>query len=70
MPLGDDLDGNDDEDGVTFDWPATVGNPCKITVNASVDSALFSGWVDFDGNGSWADPGEHVFADIILVCRG
>jgi hypothetical protein len=65
--LGDDNDGNDDEDGVNFDWPLAVGNPCKITVNASVGNGLFSGWVDFDGNGSWADPGEHVFADIPLV---
>jgi len=64
--LGDDNDGNDDEDGVTFDWPLAIGNPCKITVNASVNTGLFSGWVDFNGNGSWADPGEQIFIDIPL----
>ena len=65
--LGDDNDGNDDEDGVTFDWPLAAGNPCKVTVNASVSNGLFSGWIDFNGNGSWADPGEQVFADIPLI---
>ena len=65
--LGDDNDGNDDEDGVTFDWPLSVGNPCKLTVNASVSNGLLNGWIDFDGNGSWADPGEQVFTDIPLM---
>ena len=65
--LGDDNDGNDDEDGVVFDWPLAVGNPCKVTVIASVSNGLFSGWIDFNSNGSWADPGEQVFADIPLV---
>ncbi len=64
--LGDDNDGNDDEDGVTFDWPLEIGNPCKITVNASVSNALFSGWIDFNGNGNWGDAGEQIFADLPL----
>ena len=64
--LGDDSDGNDDEDGVIFDWPLEVGNPCKITVTASVSNGLFSSWIDFNGNGTWADPGEQIFADLPL----
>lgn len=64
---GDDLDGNDDEDGVTFNWPLAVGSPCRVTVNASVANGYLNGWVDFNGNGSWADPGEKVFDNKILL---
>ncbi len=63
---GDDLNGTDDEDGVTFMWPVSPGNPCKIKVNASVGNALLNTWIDFNGNGSWADAGEQVYTDLIL----
>lgn len=64
---GDDLNGiPDDEDGVTFLWPIAAGNPCKLNVKASVGNALFNGWIDFNRNGSWDDPGEHVFVDLNL----
>jgi hypothetical protein len=64
---GDDLSILDDEDGVVFMWPLAAGNPCKLKVTASVGDALFNGWIDFNGNGSWADPGEHVFVDLNLL---
>ncbi|MDP1622124.1 MAG: S8 family peptidase [Bacteroidales bacterium] len=71
LALGDDFDllyppPNDDEDGVIFMWPLAKGNPCKLKVTASVNNALFNGWIDFNGNGSWAEPNEHVFIDLNL----
>ena len=58
---GDDNDGNDDEDGVVFNtWPLVPGRPAKITVTASVGGSLFA-WVDFDADGSWAEPGDQIF---------
>ena len=61
---GDDLLSSDDEDGVTFMWPVSAGNPCKLNVNASVGDAFLNGWVDFNGNGSFADAGEQIFTDL------
>jgi len=64
---GDDLSNLDDEDGVDFLWPLAKGNPCKISVVASVGDALFNCWIDYNRNGSWADPGEHVFSDLNIL---
>lgn len=64
---GDDINGvADDEDGITFEWPLVAGQPCKMKVTANMNDALFNGWVDFDGNGSWADTGEKIFSDLNL----
>jgi hypothetical protein len=63
---GDDLNNLPDEDGITFLWPLAAGNPCRIKVNASTNYAYFSGWSDFNQNGSWADPQENVFSDLVL----
>jgi hypothetical protein len=64
---GDDMNGTDDEDGVTFLWPVSAGSPCKIKVNASVGDGLLNVWIDFNHNGSWADAGDQIFADKSLV---
>jgi hypothetical protein len=64
--LGDDNDGNDDEDGVTFYYPILPGQPATLDVTASAPGYL-NVWVDQDFNGSWADPGDHVFVDVPLV---
>ncbi|MBK9358781.1 MAG: PKD domain-containing protein [Bacteroidales bacterium] len=61
---GDNLNNINDQDGITFLWPMSPGNPCKIKVVASVGNALFNMWIDYNGNGSWADAGDHVFTDI------
>lgn len=61
---GDNVNTFNDEDGVTFLWPMSPGNPCKIKVVASVNNAFLNMWVDFNGNGNWADAGEHVYTDI------
>jgi hypothetical protein len=63
--LGDDNDGNDDEDGVVFNWPMLVGSPASISVTAS-SFGLLNAWFDFDGDGTWSQPNEHVFIDLAL----
>ncbi len=65
--MGDDIANLPDEDGVTFMWPVAKGNPCKLKVKASVGNAMLNCWIDYNGNGSWADPNEHVFVDLNLL---
>ncbi len=71
MALGDDMDimfppPNDDEDGVFFMNPWIPNQPASLNVLASVQGFL-NVWVDFNGNGSWADPGDQVFIDVMLI---
>jgi hypothetical protein len=63
---GDNLTNLDDEDGVVFIWPVAAGNPCKLKVTASVDDAYLNAWFDFNQNGSWADPEDHILIDVPL----
>jgi hypothetical protein len=63
---GDDLDGNDDEDGVVFTSPLTVGSLATVDVTASA-SGLLDAWMDFNADGDWADPGEQIFGSQALV---
>ncbi|MCA9449728.1 MAG: hypothetical protein KC931_21585, partial [Candidatus Omnitrophica bacterium] len=66
---GDDTNGGDDEDGVTF-LPNSgtsvtdliLGATKPIEVLAS-DSGLLNAWVDFNGDGDWDDSGEKIFSD-------
>lgn len=59
----------DDEDGVTFAGPIIPGQ--NATVNVLVTSpfsqAFLDAWLDFDGNGSWADPGEQIAASTPVI---
>ena len=64
--MGDDNNGIDDEDGVTFDWPLVPGNPAKITVVASTNTGFLNAWFDFNADGDWSDPGEQVFTNLLL----
>ena len=58
---GDDALGPfDDEDGVAFLSPLQPGGMAEIEVWASGPGRL-DAWVDFNGNGSWMDPGEQIF---------
>ena len=59
---GDDLAGGDDEDGVVFTSPLHVGETATVDVTAS-GAGLLTAWIDWNGDGAWADPGERVFAD-------
>jgi hypothetical protein len=58
--LGDDNDGNDDEDGVSIP-PLVRGVATNITVEVSgagVTGAWVYGWIDFNADGDWDDAGE------------
>src|SRR5260221_5266330 len=47
------------DDGVTFLSALTPGGNCVVRVVASTNG-LLAGWIDFNGNGDWGDPGEQV----------
>ncbi len=60
--LGDDNDGDDDEDGVVFVTPLIPGQQATVRIDLTQVSASdwsVRGHVDFDQNGSW-DAGESV----------
>ncbi|MBZ0171112.1 MAG: DUF11 domain-containing protein [Phycisphaerales bacterium] len=59
-----DLDG-DDEEGVVF-GALLAGLGADVDVTASAAS-LLDAWVDFDGDGTFAAPGEQIFTDEALA---
>ncbi len=68
---GDDLNGLDDEDGVTIpdlQQGATVVFPVRTTVS-SFSAAYLSVWIDWNGDGDFADKNERV-ADNIRMSSG
>ncbi|MEM7031950.1 MAG: isopeptide-forming domain-containing fimbrial protein [Chloroflexota bacterium] len=76
--FGDDVDdGNDDEDGVTFDqYAGTAAQPIGVmllgsspsmdvsTVVPSGQTAYLNAWIDFNGDGDWDDAGEQIATDL------
>jgi hypothetical protein len=62
---GDDNDGNDDEDGVTFNGSFVQGLMTPITVTASTTGYL-NAWLDRNADGDWADAGEQIFNNQLL----
>ena len=67
---GDDLADTDDEDGVVFNGPFIPGLTTSVTVTlnntAGLTSAFLDGWIDWNADGDWTDPGEQVFTSQIL----
>ena len=62
--MGDDiLDGNDDEDGITFTSPIIPGYSASINITTT-SAGLLSAWIDFNGDGDWADTGEKILQDL------
>ncbi|MCP4668438.1 MAG: hypothetical protein GY849_19005, partial [Deltaproteobacteria bacterium] len=55
----------DDEDGVVFTAVLTPGTSPGVDVRASAACTL-SGWIDWNGDGDWADTGETVFPGTAL----
>ena len=53
---GDDYDGNDDEDGVTFSVVVAGDPTADITIDMSGSPAdcIVSAWIDFDSDGTWS----------------
>jgi hypothetical protein len=61
---GDDTTGPaaDDEDGVVFGSALAQGQTAKVDVTAS-NFGYVNAWLDYNQNGTWGDPWEHVFVD-------
>jgi hypothetical protein len=64
---GDDTDGNNDDDGVTFASGINPGSNATVDVTASSAcssvTCYLNAWMDFDGDGTWDDTGEQIFTD-------
>ena len=60
-----------DEDGVTLLTPLVRGdtqNIIRINVtNTAGAGAFVQGWIDFNGNGVWGDPGEQIVTNLAAV---
>jgi hypothetical protein len=56
---GDDQTGIDDEDGVIMSPFIAPGQSIPIQITASAQGAV-NGWIDFNRDGDWGDPGEHI----------
>ncbi len=71
---GDDTAGIDDEDGVTQLTPIVRGdgsNVIRVSVtNTAGSPAFLQGWIDFNGNGSWTDPGEQIATNVVFAGSG
>ncbi len=57
--------GLDDEDGVGVPAVLVAGATVPVPVVASVPGFL-NAWIDWNGNGTWLDPGEQVFLNYPL----
>lgn len=60
----------DDEDGIILLNPILRGasdNLIQINVTNTASSAAFvNGWIDFNGNGVWGDPGEQIVTNLAV----
>ena len=63
---GDDIDGNNDDDGITFLHPLHPGYQVDISIEASEQDKFLNAWIDFNNNSTFSDPGEHIAIDIEL----
>jgi len=60
--LGDDLDGMNDDDGIIFLQPLKPGENSEVEILAST-SGFLNGWIDYNNNGRWNDPDEHILIE-------
>ena len=63
--MGDDFANLADEDGVILMSPIIPGQSAQLGITASGPGYL-NAWFDFDGDGSWAGPGEQIFTCVAL----
>jgi len=64
---GDDTtDTPDDEDGVAFATELLPGRSASVDIDMTVSPAdgVLNAWIDFNGDGDWADIEEQVFTDV------
>ncbi len=57
---GDDIAGDNDDDGIFFTSPLSPGTGATLTASAS-DSGFINAWIDFNSDGDWLDGGEQIF---------
>jgi subtilisin family serine protease len=62
---GDD-NSNDDEDGIIVD-PLIAGGTGRLIASASRHLGYLQGWMDFNNNGSFNDPGERILTNKLLL---
>ena len=64
----------DDEDGVGLLTPIVRGDRSNIirvnVTNTAGSPAYLQGWIDFNGNGSWSDPGEQIATNVVFTASG
>jgi uncharacterized repeat protein (TIGR01451 family) len=66
---GDDLNGTDDEDGVTLPSliaGGTFNTPVTVT-NLTGSAAYLNAWIDFNNNGVFTDAGEQVVTNLTVA---
>lgn len=68
---GDDIAGAtpDDEDGVTFVSMLVPGKSAQVdvSVTTTLAPAYLDAWIDFNGDGDWADAGEQVLTASVVT---
>lgn len=62
---GDDTNGVDDDDGVVLLGQFVPGQTTTLRITASKQGYL-NAWIDWNGNGSWADAGDQLFTNTLL----
>ncbi|RLE33528.1 MAG: hypothetical protein DRJ61_07050, partial [Acidobacteria bacterium] len=63
---GDDTNGIDDEDGVSFPTGLIPGQSANVDVTAA-GAAKLDAWIDFNDDGDWSDSGEQIFTSEALA---
>ncbi|WP_372798888.1 GEVED domain-containing protein [Pontiella sp.] len=67
LAVGDDFDAENDEDGIVFTSSIIPGSPATLDViNVTSTGSYLQGWIDFNGDLDWADPGEQIIADLAM----
>jgi len=62
---GDDSNGINDDDGITFVDPLIPGSSSNIDTETTGDGYL-NAWIDFNADGDWDDTGEKIIDDEFL----
>ena len=69
LTLGTCATAGDDENGVVFTSALNPGNNEGMDVTTSANCTL-SAWIDFNGDGDWADAGEDIFPGGQVLAAG
>ncbi len=66
---GDDLNGNDDENGLQLprDSVLILGQTEQFRIVSESNNVFLNAWIDFNRDGDWTDPGEKIANGMPLV---